>query len=98
MSTLKDDWIEKAAADELREKQAATGLLAPDMVNAPPHYTAGNIECIDAITEAIKDLKGIEAKCTGDAIKYLWRWKRKNGKEDLKKAIWYIQHMIDLQP
>lgn len=65
-----------------------------DMVNHPPHYTAGKIECIDAIEEAIKDLSGIEAKCTGDAIKYLWRWKRKGGKQDLEKAIWYINHMI----
>lgn len=85
-------------AYELRKQMEQTGLLAPDMVNHPPHYTGAKIECIDAITEAIKDLKGIEAKCTGDAIKYLWRWKRKNGKEDLKKAIWYIQHMIDSMP
>jgi hypothetical protein len=65
------------------------------MVNHPIHYT-GNIECIDAITEAIKDMAGIEAKCTGDAIKYLWRWKKKNGVEDLKKAVWYINHLIKL--
>lgn len=65
-----------------------------DNVNKPVHYTSGNIECIDAIAEAIKNLKGIEAKCTGDAIKYLWRWKMKNGTEDLKKAIWYINRLI----
>jgi len=33
--------------------------------------------------------------CTGNAIKYLWRWRHKNGIEDLKKAQWYIQRMID---
>lgn len=65
-----------------------------DMVNKPPHYTNGSIECIDAIESAIVNLSGVEAKCTGDAIKYLWRWKQKNGVEDLKKAIWYINHMI----
>ena len=65
------------------------------MVNHPPHYEDGKIQCIDAIEEAIKDLSGIEAKCTGDAIKYLWRWKKKNGIEDLKKAIWYINHIIE---
>jgi hypothetical protein len=66
-----------------------------DMVNSPAHYTQGNIECIEAIAEVVKDLDGMEAMCTGNAIKYLWRWKHKNGAEDLKKAVWYIQRMID---
>lgn len=65
-----------------------------DMVNHPSHYTAGSIECIDAIKEATKGLEGIEAVCTGNALKYLWRWKRKNGVEDLKKARWYIERLI----
>jgi len=67
----------------------------PDMVNSPEHYTKGDIECIDAIGEAIKQLRGMEAMCTGNAIKYLWRWKHKNGITDLRKASWYIQRMID---
>ena len=67
----------------------------PDMVNSPEHYTQGNIECIDAIAEVVKHLDGMEAMCTGNAIKYLWRWRHKNGVEDLKKAQWYIQRMID---
>ena len=66
-----------------------------DMVNSPSHYTQGSIECIDAIAQVVKDLDGMEAMCTGNAIKYLWRWKHKNGVEDLKKAKWYLQRMID---
>jgi len=66
-----------------------------DMVNSPSHYTQGSIECIDAIAQVVKDLHGMEAMCTGNAIKYLWRWKHKNGVEDLKKAQWYLQRMID---
>lgn len=66
-----------------------------DVVNHPQHYTQGGIECIDALEAATTGLTGIEAVCTANAIKYLWRWKRKNGVEDLKKAVWYIQHMID---
>jgi hypothetical protein len=66
-----------------------------DMVNSPAHYTKGRIECIDAIEEVVQYLDGMEAMCTGNAIKYLWRWKHKNGAEDLKKAVWYIQRMID---
>lgn len=64
-------------------------------VDHPAHYNAGEIECIDAIEEAVKGLDGDEAFATGNAIKYLWRWKRKGGKEDLKKAIWYIERIIN---
>ena len=44
-------------------------------VNHPAHYTAGKIECIDALEAATAGLCGIEAVCTANAIKYLWRWK-----------------------
>lgn len=63
-------------------------------VNHPAHYTAGGIECIDALKAATVELNGIEAVCTANAIKYLWRWKNKNGVEDLKKAKWYINRLI----
>lgn len=65
-----------------------------DAVNHPAHYTAGGIECIDALAAATAGLEGIEAVCTANAIKYLWRWKRKNGREDLRKARWYIDHLL----
>lgn len=66
-----------------------------DPVNHPSHYTSGKVECIDALEAAIMNLTGIEAVCTANAIKYLWRWKQKNGVEDLKKAKWYIDKLID---
>ena len=65
-----------------------------DTVNHPDHYNAGGIECIDGLKAATNGLEGIEAFCTANAIKYLWRWKYKNGVEDLKKAIWYINYLI----
>ena len=65
-----------------------------DNINHPAHYTAGAIECIDALAAATEGLQGIEAVCTANAIKYLWRWKRKNGVEDLQKAIWYTDRLI----
>lgn len=65
-----------------------------DNVNHPSHYTAGDIECIDAIQEAIKGLEGHEAYITGNVLKYMWRWKRKNGAEDLKKARFYLDRLI----
>ena len=65
-----------------------------DKVNHPSHYTGGKVECIDALEAATKDLIGIQAVCTANAIKYLWRWKKKNGREDLEKAKWYIDRLL----
>lgn len=63
--------------------------IVNDPVNHPAHYTAGNIECIDAIREALGG-EGFVAYCRGNAIKYLWRTGRKqNAAEDLRKAAWY---------
>ena len=68
-----------------------------DAVNHPAHYTAGQIECIDALESATAGLCGIEAICTANAIKYLWRWKLKNGVQDLENAKWYIDKLIEKQ-
>lgn len=72
----------------------ADGKPVHDAVNHPTHYTQGGIECIDALDAATAGLTGIEAVCTANAIKYLWRWKHKNGVEDLRKAVWYIERLI----
>lgn len=63
----------------------------------PDHYRQGKVECIDAIESATTDLHGIDAFCTGNAMKYLWRWNQKGGVDDLRKAQWYIQRLIDGQ-
>lgn len=68
-----------------------------ETVNHPNHYNAGGIECIDAMEAATADLCGMEAICTSNAIKYLWRWKHKNGVEDLEKAKWYINRLIKFE-
>ena len=65
-----------------------------DNVNHPSHYCQGKVECIDALEAATTGLKGIKAVCTANAIKYLWRWKHKNGVQDLQKAQWYINKLI----
>lgn len=67
------------------------------MVSHPSHYQSKNgIEVIDVIEAFTEDLEGIEAICTGNAIKYLCRWKNKNGIQDLEKAMWYLQHLINV--
>lgn len=68
----------------------------PDMVNHPKHYkSSSGLEAIDVIEAFTEDLKGIEATDTGNIIKYILRWKDKNGIEDLKKIIWYTNHLIN---
>lgn len=60
----------------------------------PDHYRAGDIECIDAIKAATVNKTGIEAVCTANAIKYLWRYESKGGREDVAKARWYIERLL----
>lgn len=61
-----------------------------DPVNWPAHYTAGGIECIDAIRSALGE-DGFIAYCRGNAIKYAWRsGLKKEHAEDLRKAAWYL--------
>ena len=64
-----------------------------DLVNHPPHYNQGSIECIDAI-EAALGTEGFLAYCRGNMIKYLWRAEHKNGAEDLHKARWYADRIV----
>ena len=66
-----------------------------DNVTHPSHYTQGKVECIDAIEAAVTGLTGMEAVCTAQCIKYLWRWRRKGGIEDLRKARWYLDRLIE---
>ena len=65
-----------------------------DMVCHPQHYNQGGIECIDAIKAATVEKTGVEAFCVGNAIKYLWRFEEKNGLQDVEKAKWYIERLI----
>jgi len=69
----------------------------PDMVNHPPHYNAGKYEVIDIIDSITNSmiLTPFEGYCLGNALKYLARFKNKNGIEDLKKAKWYIDKLIE---
>ena len=65
-----------------------------DNVNHPKHYTQGGIECIDALKAATVGKTGIEAVCVANVIKYCWRCEEKNGLEDVKKAQFYINRLI----
>ena len=63
-----------------------------EKVNHPGHYNSGQIEVIDVIEDWFNGLDF----CAGNVIKYVGRYKHKeNPVEDLKKAKWYLNRMID---
>lgn len=64
-------------------------------VNHPDHYqNKSGIETIDVMEAFCEDLSGVEAVNMSNVIKYISRWKKKNGLEDLKKAEWYLLRLI----
>lgn len=65
-----------------------------DNVNHPKHYE-GKFECIDEM-ERIFGRNEVITFCQCNAFKYLWRWNKKNGIEDVRKAQWYINKAFDL--
>lgn len=69
--------------------------IKDEMVTRPPHYQSeSGLEVIDVIEAFTTNLNGIEATDTGNIIKYMCRWKSKNGLQDLRKAAWYLEHLI----
>ena len=64
-----------------------------DMVNSPPHYNQAGVECIDALRAATDE--GYQYYLQGNIIKYLWRYRYKNGVQDLEKAQWYLEKLIE---
>ena len=67
-----------------------------DPVKHPSHYCYGKFECVEVIQELTAGASGPEGFLLGNVIKYLWRYRRKNGAEDLKKARRYIEMLIRL--
>ena len=71
-------------------------ILQEDVVNQPPHYNTGKIECIDAIEQSM-DEKEYAGYLKGNVLKYLWRYNYKGKQtEDLKKAAWYLDRLIEI--
>ena len=63
----------------------------PDNVNHPKHYCKGGVESIAFVKAAVSNLRGFEAVCVANIIKYMWRYKEKNGLEDVMKAAKYLE-------
>ena len=67
--------------------------MRDDLIDHPEHYTAGHIECIDAIQSALTE-EEFRGYCKGNILKYVWRERHKAGVESLEKAEWYLNRLI----
>jgi len=83
-----DDYNQPTYAENTR----VSDFHAADTVNHPAHYTQGAIECIEVLEQLAND--GHDFRIL-NAIKYLWRYRAKGGNESLKKAIWYIERVLE---
>lgn len=93
-------WIEEEIGGDMLsadEDRSSENNNTHDAVNHPSHYCRDGIECIDVIKATTKGMSAFDAFCQGNAMKYLFRWQYKNGVEDLKKARWYIDKLIEIQ-
>ncbi len=86
-----------AEQESMASMQGAANLAwangQTDMVNSPPHYNQAGVEGIDAIRAATDE--GYQYYLQGNIIKYLWRYRYKNGVQDLEKAKWYLNKLIE---
>lgn len=65
-----------------------------DNVNNPKHYAGStSLECIECMRIAM-GATAVHNFCLCNAFKYLWRYKNKNGKEDVSKAKWYLDYVM----
>ena len=79
---------------EITEKDLVDVPLDP--VNHPSHYETGKYECIGVMLETQGE-EAVKGFCICNAMKYLYRHKRKNGVEDIAKAKWYLEKYLELE-
>lgn len=68
-----------------------------DPVNCPEHYNQGRIEVIDVIASHLDSDKytGFEGFLLGNVLKYILRFKYKGGNQDLLKARFYLERLVE---
>ena len=64
-----------------------------NVINKPKHYADRNIEVIDFIQDSLTP-EQFEGYCIGNVLKYVSRYRLKNGVEDLEKARYYLNKII----
>lgn len=80
-----------------QQAKADAGKLKIDMVNHPAHYTAGNVECIDALESMSMGYHdAVQGALAWQVVKYIWRSPLKGKQlEDLQKAQFYLNRLIE---
>ena len=77
------------------DRELGEKLMKKDNIN-PDHYkNSTSLECIESMY-LIFGKDAVISFCICNAWKYIWRWKNKNGTEDLEKAKWYCEHAFML--
>ena len=86
-------WVDKYCGSKSINSATAQDwdAVRPDMVNSPPHYTAGGIETIDFIQAKLSP-EGYRGYLQGNLLKYASRIGKK-GSDDAGKAAWYAQRL-----
>ena len=80
--------IDKASPEEWNSLKSKDYGKQYNNVHSPLHYNKGHVECIDAIESMLSNEEYI-GYLRGNSMKYRWRFRYKNGFEDLSKAQWY---------
>lgn len=84
------------SSNQLRELLGFEQIEEHDVVNHPNHYQTGKYNCIEVMEEALgKEV--VKDFCLCNAFKYIYRHKRKNGLEDIKKAQYYINKYVEIE-
>ena len=78
---------------EMMKRERDRYAPSPDVVDKPAHYRVGEVEAIDYIEQQLGG-QGIRHYLEGNILKYMHRWRYKNGVEDLRKARWYLDKLI----
>ena len=95
MRMMADKIKNKSEEEQVKYLSGVTkDMQSTDMVNSPLHYNKAGIETIDALEAMLVD--GFDYYLQGNIVKYLWRFRYKNGVEDLKKAQWYLNKLIEV--
>lgn len=89
-----DDFWEISAESVERAYNLAYGEKKEE-INHPDRYKSGKFECIDVMLDVF-GADAVKHFCILNVFKYLWRAEKKNGVEDMKKAVWYLNKYIEL--
>ena len=93
--TEQAEWAQKTEPVSAAQPVAEAVKTGGDRIHNPDHYNWKGEECIYLIRILCRGEEGLEGYCKGNILKYLYREKKKNGLEDLKKARVYLDMLIN---